>query len=44
MREIKFRAWFPKEHYDKPHMAYRDAIVKTSEEFRKDLAKLEDNK
>ena len=23
-REIKFRAWFPKEHYDKPHMAYLD--------------------
>jgi YopX protein len=24
MREIKFRAWFPKEHYSEPHMAYLD--------------------
>lgn len=24
MREIKFRAWFPKEYYSEPHMAYQD--------------------
>lgn len=24
MREIKFRAWFPEEHYSEPHMAYLD--------------------
>jgi uncharacterized phage protein (TIGR01671 family) len=24
MRELKFRAWFPKEHYSEPHMAYLD--------------------